>query len=115
MGWRDFELSCHTETTDKPQSHFIDRNNNPKPSDNKAETKHPITEGRRKTLGIVADAILEQAAKEIQNDGIWQPTTSTRELENRINHHKLLLKGLTTLKEFRRLVVAWQRSGVTIY
>jgi hypothetical protein len=113
MGWRDFKLSCHTETADKPQSHyFIDRNNSPKLPDRKPEAKHPIAKGGCKSLEVVADAILEQAVIDIDYGGIWQSGPDIEILENEINRlHRLLMDGLSTLAAFKEIVNQWQATG----
>lgn len=114
MGWRDFKLSCHTEAIGKPKSHFIDKNS-PKLPDRKPEAKHPITEGRRKTLGMVADAILEQAVIDINHGGIWQGGQDVKALEDEINRlYRLLTEGLTTLAAFKGIVNQWQGAGTQI-
>lgn len=76
------KFSCHTEKADKPQSHFIDSNNGPKPSD----ISNPLPEeGSRKTFGMVADVILEQAVIDIDYGYVWQSTPDIRALEDKIS------------------------------
>lgn len=71
-----------------------------------------ITEGRRETLRMVADATLEQAVQDIQAVGIWQPTPKVRALESEINRtYKLLMEGLISLEEFAKLVTQWKEAG----
>ena len=82
----------------------------------KVKPAKPITKGRRETLRMVADAILEQAVQDIQAVGVWQLTPTSSVLEKEINRiHGLLLEGLATLEEFKNLVTDWKRSGVTLH
>lgn len=115
MGWRDFKLSLHTDATDKPQSHFISRDNSPKLPDKKPETYHPMVEGRSKTLEAVADSILEQAVIDIDFGDVWQRTPEVKVLEDEINRLcRLLLEGLSTLAAFREIVEQWKATGTKI-
>lgn len=80
-----------------------------------AEINKPISEGRRKTLGMVADAILEQAVIDIQHGGIWQSTPDVIAIEDEINRlHRLLMEGLTSLQTFRQTVEQWKATGSEI-
>jgi hypothetical protein len=79
------------------------------------DTKYPMPEGRRKTLGMVADEILKQAVIDIDHGGIWQSTPDVKALEDGINRlHRLLMDGLTTLEAFREIVEQWQATGAQI-
>lgn len=74
--------------------------------------KHSIPEGRRKTLGAVADAILEQTVIDINHGGIWQSTTNVKALEDEINRlYRLLMEGLSTIQAFREIVNQWKATG----
>jgi hypothetical protein len=115
MGWRDFKLSYHAETTGKTQSHFIDRDNSPNLPDRKPEAKHPIAEGRRQTLEAVANSILEQAVIDIDCGGVWQSTPDVKVLEDEINRlYRLLMEGLSAIQTFRDVVNQWQATGTQI-
>lgn len=115
MGWRDFKLSNQTEMTNKPQSHFIDKINSPKLPDRKPEIKNPLPEDRRKTLEMVADAILKQAVIDIDYGGVWKSTPDVMALENEINRlYRLLMEGLTTLEAFKEIVEQWKATGTQI-
>ena len=77
--------------------------------------KHSMSEGRRKTLGMVADAILEQAVIDINHGGIWQSGQDVKALEDEINRlYRLLKEGLTTLAAFKGIVNQWQGAGTQI-
>lgn len=77
-----------------------------------AETRTPLSEGRRETLAAVADAILEQAVIDIQNGGIWHSIPDIEVLEDEINlFYKLLMEGITNLEKFRQVVEKWKMTG----
>jgi len=59
----------------------------------KPEAKYPITEGRRKTLEMVADAILTQAVIDIEHGGIWQSGPDTEALEDEIKSPLPIIDG----------------------
>jgi hypothetical protein len=80
-----------------------------------AETRQPMTDGRRETLEVVADAILSQAVRDIQAGGIWQSTPEIKVLEDEINRfHRLLMEGMTSLQTFRQAVERWKMTGTQI-
>ena len=77
--------------------------------------KHPIAEGRRKTLEMVADAILVQAVIDIDHGGIWQSTPDVKALEDEINRlYWLLMEGLSTIQIFIDIVNHWKATGTQI-
>jgi hypothetical protein len=81
----------------------------------KHSQKFTLSEGRRKTLGMVADAILTQAVIDIDHGGIWQGTPDVQALEDEINRlYRLLTEGLTTLAVFKSMVNQWQGAGTQI-
>jgi len=74
--------------------------------------KQSLSDGRRKTLGMIADAILSQAVIDIDYGGIWQGTPDVQALENEINRlYRLLMEGLTTLEAFKDIVEQWKTTG----
>jgi hypothetical protein len=81
----------------------------------KPAIKHPATEGRCKTLGVVADAILKQAVIDIDRGSIWQSGPDIEILEDEINRlYRLLVDGLSTLAAFKEIVRQWQATGTQI-
>jgi hypothetical protein len=79
------------------------------------EAKHPIAEGRRNTLEMVTDAILEQAVIDIDYGGIWQSAPDVKSLEDEINRlYRLLMDGLSTLQAFKSIVNQWKATGTKI-
>lgn len=80
-----------------------------------ADTRRPLTEGRRESLVAVADAILSQAVIDIQAGGIWQSTPEVTVLENEITRlHRALMEGITSLEIFRQAVEIWKVTGTEI-
>jgi fido (protein-threonine AMPylation protein) len=74
--------------------------------------KHPVPEGRRKSLEMIADAILEQTVIDINYGGIWQSTPNVKALEDEINRlYQLLMEGLSTIQAFREIVNQWKATG----
>jgi hypothetical protein len=77
--------------------------------------KPDMIEGRRKSLEMVADAILEQAVIDINRGGVWQSTPDVRALEDEINRlDRLLMEGLSTIQAFKEIVDKWRHAGTQI-
>jgi hypothetical protein len=77
-----------------------------------ADTRKPLSEGRRETLALVADGILEQTVIDIQTGGVWNHTPDVTAIEDEINRlHRALLEGAAQLETFRQAVEQWKTTG----
>jgi hypothetical protein len=76
---------------------------------------HSLPEGRRKSLGMVADAILEQAVIDIDHGDIWQSGPDVAILEDEINRlYRLLMENLSSIQIFKDIVNQWKVTGTQI-
>ncbi len=77
-----------------------------------ADTRKPLSEGRRETLALVADGILEQTVIDIQTGGVWNHTSDVTAIEDEINRlHRALLEGAAQLETFQQAVEQWKTTG----
>ncbi len=72
----------------------------------------PMTEGRRKTLEMVTDAIIRKAMEEIVRGGVWECTVEVKAAEEAIAKVYLkVLDGSGRLSAFQEACDRWKETG----
>jgi hypothetical protein len=78
----------------------------------KTEISTPMTDGRRKTLEEVADAIILQTRDDIIRGGKWRFSPDVVAAEGRIQEiYQAVMAGIGSLKLFSEACAVWKRAG----
>ena len=77
------------------------------------EDNGAMTEGRKKTLEMVTDAILRQAVDDVIDCSKWAVNQEVRQTEEEINAwQRAVIQGKAKIIDFSKVVEKWKKAGI---